>query len=78
MTALPPFLWVPSPPPPSPGRWLLRTYAEVSVLIVAGTALGPPSVHGPEAAPIRRLIADPEAQGRKPLESIENQSLALE
>lgn len=53
----------------------LRTYAEVSVLIVARAALGPPPVHGPEASPIRCLITDPKAQGRKPLESIENQSL---
>lgn len=53
----------------------LRTYAEVSVLIVARAALGPPPVHGPEASPIRRLITDPKARGRKPLESIENQLL---
>ena len=62
----------PSPPPPP------RTYAEVSVLIVARTALGSPPVHRSQHTPICRLIADPKAQERKPLESIENQSLLLE
>lgn len=73
---------LPSPPLPSPmqpeQRQPRHTYAEVSILVVARAALGPPPVHGPEAAPIRCLIADPTAQGKKPLESIENQSLALE
>lgn len=82
MTALPLFPWVPFPALPCPlrpeQRQPLHTYAEVSVLVVARAALGPPPVHGPEAAPIRRLIADPKAQGRKPLERIENPSLLLE
>lgn len=66
------------PPTSSEQRQPLHTYAEVSILVVARAALGPPPVHGPEATPIRRLIADPKAQGRKPLENIENQSLLLE
>lgn len=82
LSPLHPFPLVPSPHLPAPvklkERQLLRTYAEVSILIVARAALGPAPVHGPEATPIRRLITDPKAQGRKPLESIENQSLLLE
>lgn len=82
MTALPPFLLVPLHLLPQlqrpEQRQPLRTYAEVSALVVARAALGPPPVHGPETTPIRRLVTDPKAQGRELLESIENQSLLLE
>lgn len=44
--------------------------AEVSVLIVARAALGPPPVHGPEAAPIRGLIADPVPGTLEPVEDV--------
>lgn len=44
--------------------------AEVSILIIARAALGPPSVHGPEATPIRRLIADPVPGALEPVEYI--------
>lgn len=73
----PPAYPLPSPLQPKQ-RQPLHTYAEVSILVVTRAALGPPPVHGPEATPIRRLIADPKAQGRKPRHSIENQSLLLE
>lgn len=39
------------------GRGL--TNAEVPALIEAGAALRAPAVHGPHAAPVRRLVADP-------------------
>lgn len=45
-------------------------YAEVSILIVARAALGPPPVHGPETAPICRLIADPVPGALEPVEDI--------
>lgn len=47
-----------------------QRYAEVSTLVVARAALGPPPVHGPEAAPIRRLIADPVPGALEPVEDI--------
>lgn len=51
---------------------LLRTqgYAEVSVLIVARAALGPPPVHGPEASPIRCLITDPMPGALEPVKDV--------
>lgn len=67
-----------SPTPlPSPQRPLL-TNAEVSILIVAGAALGPPPVHGPEAAPIRRLIADPRHEGESHLKGLKINPSRLE
>lgn len=44
--------------------------AEVSVLVVARAALGPPAVHGAEATPIRRLIADPVPGALEPVEDV--------
>lgn len=56
--------------PPTSTQTPLLTNAEVSVLIVAGAALGPPPVHGPEATPIRRLIADPRHEGKSHLKGL--------
>lgn len=44
--------------------------AEVAILIVARAALGSPPVHGPEAAPIRGLIADPVPGTLEPVEDV--------
>lgn len=45
-------------------------YAEVSALVVARAALGPPPVHGPETTPIRRLVTDPVPGALEPIEDV--------